>query len=151
MKWNWLILATFTLSCLSFAQQLPEPVLASAQMPQYPPVARLARIEGEVKVSFLLNNRGEVASLEVLSGPPMLRELTAATVKSWKFGMPNDLFRTEWKYETTFRYHMSGRELESNETAKLTIVIDSFHRIDVMSDTNKPIVLTNLKSRDNHQ
>ena len=111
-------------------------------MPQYPPIARLARIEGEVKVSFVLNSRGEVASLEVLSGHPMLREFTSATVKSWKFRIPNDLFRTEWKYETTFRYHLSGRELQWNETAKLTIVIDSFHRIDVMSDANKPAVLT---------
>ena len=67
-------------------------------MAPYPPIARLVRIEGEVKVSFLLNSKGEVASLEVLSGHPMLREATAATVKSWKFQIPNDLFRSEWKY-----------------------------------------------------
>src|SRR5438132_4221167 len=102
MKWIWLIVGGFTLSCLSFAQQLPEPILDSAQMPQYPPVAREARIEGEVKVSFLLNGSGEVASLEVLSGHPMLRDSTAATVKSWKFRLQKNLFRTEWKYETTF-------------------------------------------------
>jgi len=140
MKWIWLIVGGVTLACLSFAQQLPEPILDSAQMPQYPPVAREARIEGEVKVSFLLNGSGEVASLEVLSGHPMLRDSTAATVKSWKFRLPKNLFRTEWKYETTFRYHLSGRELQSNETAKLTVVVDSFHHIDVMSDTHKPVV-----------
>jgi hypothetical protein len=67
----------------------------------------------------------------------MLRDVTADIVKSWKFKLPN-LFRTEWKYDTTFKYHLSGRELQSNEMAKLTIVVDSFHRIDVMSDSHKP-------------
>jgi hypothetical protein len=71
------------------------------------------------------------------SGHPMLREATADIVKSWKFKLPN-LFRTEWKYDTIFKYHLSGKELESNETAKLTIVVESFHRIDVMSDSGKP-------------
>jgi hypothetical protein len=67
----------------------------------------------------------------------MLREATADIVKSWKFKMPN-LFRTEWKYDTVFTYHLSGKELESNEIAKLTIVVEAFHRIDVTSDSHKP-------------
>ena len=106
-------------------------------MPKYPPLALAARIEGEVKV---LDDKGEVGSVDVKSGHPMLKEATAAIVRSWKFDLPKNLFRTEWKYDTTFRYHLSGKELESNETAKLTIVVDSFHRIDVMSDSYKPIM-----------
>jgi TonB family protein len=140
MKQIRLILGTLALCYLSFAQQLPEPILESAQMPKYPPLALGARIEGEVKVAFVLNRDGEVASVDVLSGHPMLRESTAATVKSWKFLLPKSLFRTEWKYETIFHYHSSGRELQSNEIAKLTIVVDSFHHIDVMSDMYKPIM-----------
>jgi TonB family protein len=107
-------------------------------MPKYPPIALAARIEGEVKVSFVLNDKGEVASVDVKSGHPILREATATVVKSWKFDLPKDLFRTEWKYDTTFRYHLSGKELDSNETTKLTVVVDSFHQIDVMSDAHKP-------------
>ncbi|PYU67965.1 MAG: hypothetical protein DMG49_17300 [Acidobacteria bacterium] len=133
-------LAMLTLCCLSLAQQPPDPILQSGQMPKYPPLALGARIEGEVKVSFILDNKGEVTSVEVLSGHPMLREATAAIVKSWKFDLPKNLFRTEWKYDTTFRYHLSGRELKSNETAKLTVVVDSFHQIEVMSDAYKPIM-----------
>jgi TonB family protein len=132
------MLSSFALCCLSFAQSLPEPILQSGQMPKYPPIALAARIEGEVKVSFVLDDKGEVASADVKSGHPILREATAAVVKSWKFDLPENLFRTEWKYDTTFRYHLSGKELDSNETAKLTIVLDSFHRIDVMSDAHKP-------------
>jgi TonB family protein len=133
---------TFTLGCLALcrlasAQSLPEPILQSGQMPKYPPIAVAARIEGEVKVAFVLNEKGEVDSVEVKSGHPMLKEATADIVKSWKFKLPN-LFRTEWKYDTIFEYHLTGKELQSNETAKLTIIVDSFHRIDVMSDSYKP-------------
>ena len=67
----------------------------------------------------------------------MLKEVTADIVKSWKFKLPN-LFRTDWKYDTIFRYHFSGKELQSNESVKLTTTVDSFHRIDVMSDSYKP-------------
>jgi|SRR5579862_2580361 len=130
-------LGCLALCCLASAQSLPEPILQSGQMPKYPPIALAARIEGEVQVAFVLNEKGEVDSVEVKSGHPMLKEATADIVKSWKFKLPN-LFRTEWKYDTTFRYHLSGKELQSNESAKLTIIVDSFHRIDVMSDSYKP-------------
>jgi TonB family protein len=130
-------LGCLALCCLASAQSLPEPILQSGQMPKYPPIALAARIEGEVQVAFVLNEKGEVDSVEVKSGHPMLKEATADIVKSWKFKLPN-LFRTEWKYDTIFRYHLSGKELQSNESAKLTIIVDSFHRIDVMSDSYQP-------------
>jgi TonB family protein len=142
MKQLQLFLTVLALCCVSFAQQAPEPILRSAQMPQYPPFALATRVEGEVKVSFVLDSKGEVASAEVLSGNAMLRDATATVVKSWKFELPKNLFRTEWRYDATFKYRLSGRELESNETAKLTVVVDSFHRIDVMSDAYKPIMQT---------
>ena len=139
-----LTLGFFALRCLSLAQSLPEPILRSAQMPMYPPVALAARIEGEVKVSFVLDDKGEVASVNVKSGHQILREATVAVVKSWKFDLPKNLFRTEWKYDTTFRYHLSGKELHSKETAQLTIVMDSFHNVDVASDAYKLVTVMQI-------
>ena len=133
-------LVCLALSCISSAQSLPEPILQSGQMPAYPPVALTARIEGQGRIAFVLNEKAEVQSVDLESGHPLLKEATATVVKSWKFKLPDNLFRTEWKYETTFTYHLSGKELESNETTKLTIVVDSFHRIDVMSDVHKPSI-----------
>ena len=128
-------LGCLALCCLASAQSLPEPILQSGQMPKYPAIALLARIEGEVRVAFVLNEKDEVDSVEVKSGHPMLKEATADIVKSGKFKLPN-LFRTEVRHD--FKYHLSGKELQSNESAKLTIIVDSFHRIDVMSDSYKP-------------
>jgi len=142
MKQIQLFLTMLSLCCISLAQQAPDPILRSALMPQYPPLALATRVEGEVKVSFVLDTKGEVSSVEVLSGHSLLREATASVVKSWEFELPKGLFRTEWRYDTSFRYHLSGRELETNETAKLTIVVDSFHRIEVMSDAFKPVTQT---------
>jgi len=130
------MLSSIALCFLASAQSLPEPILRTGNMPIYPPIARAARIEGEVKVAFVLNEKGDVESVDVKSGHPMLGDATADIVKSWKFKMPN-LVRTKWTYDTIFKYHLSGKELELNETAKLTIVVDSFHRIDVLSDSYK--------------
>jgi TonB family protein len=140
MKPLTLFLTILAFCCLSLAQRPPDPILRSGQMPRYPPLALLARIEGEVKVSFVLDDRGEVASVEVLTGPPMLRDAAAAIVRSWKFDLPKNLFRPEWKYDTAIRYRLSGRELQSGEIPKLTVVEDSFHRIEVISDALKPVI-----------
>jgi TonB family protein len=114
------------------APELPEPRLSFSQMPQYPPLARAARIEGSVKLNFLVDDKGNVASVEAMSGHPMLKSAAADIVKSWRFDLPRDLYRTEWRYETEFVYRLSGREVERN--ARLTISLDSFHRVEITTD-----------------
>jgi TonB family protein len=123
-----------------YPQGLPDPILVSGQMPMYPPLARAAHLEGEIKLSFMLDRQGNVASVDFVSGDPSFREASALIVKSWRFELPKNLFRTEWRYETAFQYHLSGRELEPWDTAKLTVIFDSFHRIEIMSDSFKPVM-----------
>jgi hypothetical protein len=131
MKLALLAFATYFLLPMpptTFAQELPEPTLVSSQLPQ--PAAA-----GEVKASFVLNASGEVTSVEILSARSDLGAATNENIRSWKFKMPNDLYRTEWKYETIFRYH--SREVASSEPEKLTVVFESFHRVDVTRDFHK--------------
>jgi TonB family protein len=110
-------------------------------MPRYPPLAAVARVEGEVKISFRLDEKGNVSSADVLSGHPMLRESAAEIVRSWKFDLPKELYRTEWKYDTIFSYHMSGREVDQGQNLRLTIVMDSFKHFEITSDTFKPAAM----------
>ncbi len=50
------LLPVLVLACgLLFAQSTPEPILKSAGQPTYPPLARAAHIEGEVRLEFVLN------------------------------------------------------------------------------------------------
>src|SRR5215510_5855471 len=107
-------------------QALPEPRLDYSQLPKYPPGAVAARIEGSLKLSFLLNERGDVVDVQVVSGHPMLTSAAAAIVKTWRFDMPRDLYRTEWRYETEFVYRLSGRAVERHP--KLTISLESLPR-----------------------
>jgi TonB family protein len=126
----------FALSAL--AQQMPDPQLYAAALPTYPPLARAARIQGEVKIDFVLSQSGEPVSVTVISGHPMLRGAAEENVKTWKFHLPKDLFRTEWKYQTTFRFKLSDDndtydDLDASGNPKLTVVLDSFRYIEVIT------------------
>jgi TonB family protein len=119
----------------AMAQTLQEPTLTFSQLPTYPPLAKQARIEGSVKLTFVVNESGEVTDVQVASGHPMLKPAAVTVVQMWRFAMPRDLYRTEWRYETEFVYRLSGKEVERNP--KLTISLDSFHRIEISSDVVK--------------
>src|SRR5437879_3859329 len=83
--------------CIAMAAQT-EPELMSANITRYPPLARQARIEGIVKVTFTLPaNAEEPANVEAASGHPMLKGAAVENVKTWHFRNP---YAIERKYET---------------------------------------------------
>ena len=53
--------------------------------PEYPPIARLARIEGAVVVTFQVDANGVVTDMQFESGHPMLRGTVKNTLSEWKF------------------------------------------------------------------
>jgi len=53
--------------------------------PEYPPIARLARIEGAVVVTFQVDANGGVTDTQFESGHPMLRPTVTNAVNEWKF------------------------------------------------------------------
>jgi TonB family protein len=53
--------------------------------PGYPPLARLARIEGAVVVTFQVDANGGVTDTEFESGHPMFRATVEKAVSEWKF------------------------------------------------------------------
>jgi TonB family protein len=53
--------------------------------PGYPPLARLARIEGTVVVTFQVDANGGVTDTQFESGHPMLRPTVTNAVRTWKF------------------------------------------------------------------
>jgi hypothetical protein len=119
------------------APHQPEPILLSAQLP----MCRGGCGTGEVRASFVISRNGAVESVDILSGPASLTVTTESNIRSWKFEMPHDLYRSEWRYETTFDYHLSGREVEPPQAAKLTVTVDSFHHVEITSDAYKPVTI----------
>jgi TonB family protein len=118
------------------AAQTHEPLLIAVNMPKYPPLAHQARIEGVVKLTFTLPaNTGEPTNIEVVSGHLMLKSAAMDNLKTWKF---ENHYAVERKYETTFRYRLSGVEVPAPTREKVTF--DSFHEVDIVTDLVQPTI-----------
>lgn len=86
-------------------------------------------------MDFILNQNGEPVSVTAVAGPPMLKSAAEAYVKTWRFDLPRDLFRTEWKYSTTFNFKISD-DGQPYDNPKLTVVLNSYRYVEVI--TNPP-------------
>jgi len=53
--------------------------------PVYPPLAKAARLEGAVRFKATIGTNGSIRNLEVLSGPPMLRQAAIDAVRQWVY------------------------------------------------------------------
>ena len=53
--------------------------------PVYPPLARQARIQGTVVLQVRINKTGDVETIDLISGHPMLAPAAVTAVKQWKY------------------------------------------------------------------
>ena len=53
--------------------------------PEYPEVARMARIQGTVRLEAVISKEGTVESLKVVSGPPLLVKAAFDAVAHWRY------------------------------------------------------------------
>ena len=53
--------------------------------PQYPPLARAARVQGDVVLSAVIDTNGQISNLQLMSGHPMLVPAAIAAVKQWRY------------------------------------------------------------------
>lgn len=59
--------------------------ILSQTRPLYPPLARQARIQGNVVLHAIIDKEGKVAQLEVVSGHPLLVQAALDAVKQWRY------------------------------------------------------------------
>lgn len=119
-------------SQFAFCQQPSEPTLKSLGSMAYPPLARAARIQGEVQLQLFLNYRGQVVSVTLLSGHPMLAPAAEEYVKKWEFAMPEKASRDELELRTLISFELiDDADFSSGRTAK--IITDSFRRIRIIT------------------
>jgi TonB family protein len=53
--------------------------------PEYPPIAKAARIQGTVRLSAVIGTDGVVTELRVVSGSPMLVQPALEAVRQWRY------------------------------------------------------------------
>jgi TonB family protein len=110
--------------------QTNEPVLLSANIPFYPPLARQARVYGSVKIAFTLPaNSGEPADVEAVSGHPLLKAAAMENVKTWRF---RNTYSVERKYETAFHYVLT-------ESESPHVTFESFTVVEIVSLKPPPL------------
>jgi protein TonB len=53
--------------------------------PDYPLLARQARIQGQVQIDAILDEQGNVIDMKVVAGPPLLYQAALDALKRWKY------------------------------------------------------------------
>jgi protein TonB len=53
--------------------------------PVYPLSAKIARLQGTVILSATISKTGEVSTVDVVSGPPLLQSAAVDAVKKWQY------------------------------------------------------------------
>jgi len=90
-----MILVSFLLLAVSSSALSQEPITVDPQTLQqhrshavplvYPAIAKAAQVQGTVVVLATIDTTGAVASIKVLSGPPMLQQAAVECVKQWDY------------------------------------------------------------------
>ena len=77
--------------------------------PLYPPLARQARVQGQVVLRAIIRRDGVIENLQVLSGHPMLLQAAIDAVKQWRY-RPYSLNGEPVEVETqvTMNFVLSG-------------------------------------------
>ena len=74
--------------------------------PSYPPLARTARIQGEVILTAIISKEGTIENLQVVSGHPLLLQSAVDAVKQWYYRpylVSGEPVEVETKIVVTFR------------------------------------------------
>jgi len=77
-----ILLALFTLTGVCHGQAVIPDHLPELK---YPPIARAARVQGDVVVSFRQTPDGGTTDIRAISGPAMLQGIAVENVKAWHF------------------------------------------------------------------
>lgn len=67
--------------------QAPRAIYTPA--PMFPPLARSARVQGTVVISAILDERGDVVEMKIVSGPVLLYQAALDAVARWKYEPTN--------------------------------------------------------------
>jgi protein TonB len=67
------------------SQGVSEGNLISQVKPPYPPMAKMARVQGAVVLQALISKSGNIENLRVVSGHPMLVQAALDAVRQWRY------------------------------------------------------------------
>jgi periplasmic protein TonB len=69
----------------SISSRVMDGYLLDKTVPQYPAIAKAARIQGTVVLQATIAKDGTIQNLRVINGPPMLQQAAMDAVRSWRY------------------------------------------------------------------
>src|SRR5580658_8760151 len=99
------VLAVIEIEAQSVETAHGGPLLSKLYDPIYPPLARQARISGDVVLSLHIRQDGSVESVELVSGHPMLTVAAIQSARASHFGCTN-CSGTEPAYSLTYEFRI---------------------------------------------
>ena len=108
MRMNWKLVSTTGRAALllAFAQSTsPRPSLEAVKLqpPVYPPIAMAERVSGDVDLKITLLSDGNLGTVQVESGPQMLRQAAVDSATRSRFELPSG-GPAEESYHLTYRF-----------------------------------------------
>ena len=70
---------------IRISQGVSRGLLVSRVEPQYPAMAKTARVQGQVVLQAIISREGTIENLRVISGHPMLIQSAIEAVKQWRY------------------------------------------------------------------
>ncbi|HYX69649.1 MAG TPA: energy transducer TonB [Terriglobales bacterium] len=70
---------------IRISQGVSRGLLVSRVEPQYPAMAKTARVQGQVLLQAVISKQGNIENLRVVSGHPMLIQSAIDAVKQWRY------------------------------------------------------------------
>lgn len=70
---------------IRISQGVTKGMLVHQVQPEYPTIAKSARISGEVVLKAIVSKEGEIQDLQLVSGHPMLVKAAIEAVKQWRY------------------------------------------------------------------
>ena len=104
----------------ALAQKAELPLITAGKMPLYPMMARIARVQGVVKIRVTTDGE-KVISAEAESGPPMLVKFARENILTWEFAK-----HSPTTFVTTFEYVIEGPDqcMYSNGVSALNLPLE---------------------------
>lgn len=84
--------------------QVRPPKIINEVQPAYPPLARDARVQGDVMIDSVIDKLGDVTKMKLVSGNPLLITAALNAVKQWKY-QPTTLNGTPISVEMEVTVH----------------------------------------------
>jgi len=100
---------------------------------KYPPIARAARVQGDVIISFRETSDGGTADVMPISGPAMLQAVAVENVKAWHFAAPSEPAGQTYKAAFHFELNPPSDGFDDNQPIATKVELDGVGGVRVLS------------------